>query len=407
MDDQRRRRRRDGYVDDPLRPQDPLPATPIRANAAERGFAERAAINAPIQGTAADIIRRAMIRMPRAERGQVEAEMLLQVHDELVFEVPEGTEEKGHPGDRAVMENAAEPAVRLDGAAPGGCACGAQLGRGALVNCPESAQLHMPKWSDDCLCGSGNKYRDCCRGRLRGGQSGKGYAHYVRSGNLMLALKAARADVTQYRIWHNAHTRPVMGSEKAAALLRIDIEALSDYVDRLNWLYFHTKTLPEWLSMLSRLERAIDDRRWFRRIGYFRCLAMRTHNLSKSLVRHEFEKLGPINLDETDRFLLHMKVELYAEDIGFDQVIALLDRVVELSEEPEEALQYRMARAIQFFLIGDNASAASQTQSAIDLARGEAGNLESSQIHAGTSQADTGNAQGRPEHKSVGDTRLQ
>ena len=53
-----------------------------------RGFAERAAINAPIQGAAADIIRRAMIRMPAALRDGLPAKMLLQVHDELVFEAP-------------------------------------------------------------------------------------------------------------------------------------------------------------------------------------------------------------------------------------------------------------------------------------------------------------------------------
>jgi DNA polymerase-1 len=82
---------------------------------AERGFLERAAINAPIQGTAADIIRRAMIRMEDAlKKEKLSAQMLLQVHDELVFEVPDEEVETTLPVIRHVMENAAAPAVHLD-----------------------------------------------------------------------------------------------------------------------------------------------------------------------------------------------------------------------------------------------------------------------------------------------------
>ncbi len=83
-------------------------------NPSERAFVERASINAPIQGSAADIIRRAMIRMEgELVKAGVEADMLLQVHDELIFEVPEGTEEQAIPVIKRVMEGAAEPAVRL------------------------------------------------------------------------------------------------------------------------------------------------------------------------------------------------------------------------------------------------------------------------------------------------------
>lgn len=77
------------------------------------GFAKRAAINAPIQGTAADIIRRAMIRMPAAIDG-LPAKMLLQVHDELIFEVEEGAVADVTRVVRGVMEGAAMPAVKLD-----------------------------------------------------------------------------------------------------------------------------------------------------------------------------------------------------------------------------------------------------------------------------------------------------
>jgi DNA polymerase I len=84
-------------------------------NAAERAGVERQAINAPIQGTAADIIRRAMIRMDDALReAQLDARMLLQVHDELLFETSASEAQKVIPVIRGVMENAAFPAINID-----------------------------------------------------------------------------------------------------------------------------------------------------------------------------------------------------------------------------------------------------------------------------------------------------
>ncbi|MGD1955673.1 MAG: DNA polymerase I [Sphingomonadales bacterium] len=80
-----------------------------------RGFSERAAINAPIQGTAADIIRRAMIRMPEVldGAGLSHVRMLLQVHDELVFEMPKSDADAAAEVIRDVMEAAPNPALQL------------------------------------------------------------------------------------------------------------------------------------------------------------------------------------------------------------------------------------------------------------------------------------------------------
>jgi len=85
----------------------------INAGGPRAGFSKRAAINAPIQGTAADVIRRAMIRMPEAI-AHLPARMLLQVHDELIFEVPEASVDEVVEVVRAVMEGAAMPAIKLD-----------------------------------------------------------------------------------------------------------------------------------------------------------------------------------------------------------------------------------------------------------------------------------------------------
>jgi DNA polymerase I len=84
------------------------------SNASIRSFNERAAINARLQGTAADIIRRAMVRMDTAlTKKKLSAQMLLQVHDELVFEVPDGEVDKTLPVVTAVMRDAPMPALSL------------------------------------------------------------------------------------------------------------------------------------------------------------------------------------------------------------------------------------------------------------------------------------------------------
>jgi DNA polymerase-1 len=85
----------------------------INAKGPGAGFAKRAAINAPIQGTAADVIRRAMIRMPSAIK-HLDAKMLLQVHDELLFEVSEADADRLIPIAKEVMETASAPAVTLN-----------------------------------------------------------------------------------------------------------------------------------------------------------------------------------------------------------------------------------------------------------------------------------------------------
>jgi DNA polymerase-1 len=111
MDSARAQVREQGYVTTVFGRKVNIPM--IRSKSVgDRQFAERAAINAPIQGTAADVMRRAMIRMPAAlKRAGLTARMLLQVHDELVFEAPESEALAVCGIASEVMENAALPAV--------------------------------------------------------------------------------------------------------------------------------------------------------------------------------------------------------------------------------------------------------------------------------------------------------
>ncbi|MDE2446014.1 MAG: DNA polymerase I [Alphaproteobacteria bacterium] len=84
------------------------------SNPSEKAFLERASINAPIQGSAADIIRRAMVRMmPALQAANLSARMLLQVHDELIFECAESEVAATLPVVQKAMEQAPEPAMKL------------------------------------------------------------------------------------------------------------------------------------------------------------------------------------------------------------------------------------------------------------------------------------------------------
>jgi DNA polymerase-1 len=114
MEETKRRARERGYVETIFGRRIHYPEINTK-NPGARGNFERAAINAPIQGSAADIIRRAMIRMPDAlaSAGLKSARMLLQVHDELVFEVSEAEVAKTLKTVTKVMEGAALPAVSL------------------------------------------------------------------------------------------------------------------------------------------------------------------------------------------------------------------------------------------------------------------------------------------------------
>jgi len=104
--------KRDGYVETLFGRRIHTPN--INSKGPQKSYQERVAINAPIQGTAADVIRRAMVRVPGVlAREKLSARMLLQVHDELVFECPADEAEPLIEHVRAVMENAADPVVRF------------------------------------------------------------------------------------------------------------------------------------------------------------------------------------------------------------------------------------------------------------------------------------------------------
>ena len=113
MDDTKAKAKADGFVETIFGRRTHLDGIKEK-NPAMRGYAERQAINAPIQGAAADVIRRAMIRMPAAlKKAKLSARMLLQVHDELIFEAPKAEAAETCAVISDVMATAHLPAVEI------------------------------------------------------------------------------------------------------------------------------------------------------------------------------------------------------------------------------------------------------------------------------------------------------
>lgn len=233
--------------------------------------------------------------------------------------------------------------------------------------------VFRPKWNDPCLCGSGKKHRDCCWGRLPGFGIGKAYSNAVKDQHWERALLACRADITQYTVWHRTNTKPML-SRGIPGLLRIDINALAAYVDRLLWLYVHTDRLQDWLAVTERLRGNIEHIRWFRKIAYFRALSYLGPNSDRAKARQELDKIK-ITTDEDDVELLQIYIDLESQNQPFSIRLAYLDRILAVSDDLSDQLQYRGAKAVQYFLVGDLATAEQVLADAVNLAR-NADNLE-------------------------------
>jgi tetratricopeptide (TPR) repeat protein len=228
-----------------------------------------------------------------------------------------------------------------------------------------------PKWNSSCLCGSGRKYRSCCRPRLPGTSLGHKSRDAIRENNLPKALLYCRADITQYTIWHKSHTDPAMrmGNSKIGPLLDIDIRALADTVDLLCQIYLRVGRQEELPAVLERLRCNILDARWQRKISYFLTLSALWPGWNREAGRLEFKKLGAITPDEDDVEILQLYIDLYAEQISFATRIKLYDRILALTEKMSDRLQYQGAKAFSYLLIGDVESAETELAEVVECCR--------------------------------------
>jgi tetratricopeptide (TPR) repeat protein len=217
-----------------------------------------------------------------------------------------------------------------------------------------------PKWSEPCPCASGKKFKGCCRRRLPAFDIGKAYFKAVKDKHLERALLCARADITQYTIWHKSHTDPVMHRPgMPPGLLQIDVDALGDYVGRLSTLYLRLDLWGDWRPTLLRLRENINHQKWHRKVGYYLALSYLGPESDRIAARRELAKLGPMTTAETDLELLQIHVDLEFDTMAFAERMAFLDRLLEVGKDRDNQLQYGCGKAIQYYLIDDRKTAQS------------------------------------------------
>ncbi|HEX8901580.1 tetratricopeptide repeat protein [Vitreimonas sp.] len=191
------------------------------------------------------------------------------------------------------------------------------------------------------------------------------------AGNWDEAIRAARADITQYTIWHKSHTAP--GIERdiagAARLLATDLMALSSQVADLCILYHRAGRSSELPAVLERLRSNVRSPLWDRKITHHQALV--AHQLDDDVkARIEFDKLLPIEPNEPDSEIIQLYISLYGGTLTFSQVVALCDRVLQLTTSVEDKLQYAGLKGFMYMTVGDDMAARSAFAQAVASGRG-------------------------------------
>lgn len=222
-----------------------------------------------------------------------------------------------------------------------------------------------------CPCGSGVRFQNCCKGRLPGFNNGKKWRQAAEQKRWADMVRHLRADVTQYTIWHLSHTAPAVAAKpelRNAKLMKIDIEALSDYVENLMWGYSRRGWVKRLPDVLDRLTRNIDDPRWRAKIAYHRGICALWQKDRERAIR-EIAALQPITPEHDDVDLLQIHVDLHGQNMGMMERLAFFDRIRTIATSHSDKLQYGGARAFSILLSGDEDGARRAFDEVIALGR--------------------------------------
>jgi len=231
---------------------------------------------------------------------------------------------------------------------------------------------HWPASNSLCLCGSGLAFKVCCKGKLPGTRDiGKKWRDHAKANRWLRAIKALRADVTQYTIWHMSHTAPVVRMKpefRHKRLMHVDIMALSEYVGLLMMAYAKYSYLHKAHAVLTRLATNIDDPRWTKKIAYHKGICALWQG-NRDAAAKEIGVLGKIAPGDEDIDILQIYLDLHGSEMGLTETLAFMDQIVNVTTSEADKLQYMGAKAFQLVLAKDNDGARKGFERAIALAK--------------------------------------
>ena len=228
-----------------------------------------------------------------------------------------------------------------------------------------------PKDTAPCWCGSGMTFSICCRDHLLGFACGGLVKELWKQAKWPETLVAARADLTQYTIWHKTNTEPRVpgGNPGVLELLSVDIAALGEMTGDICTLYHRLDREAELPAVLESLRSNINDSRWQRKVTYYQALAASVN--SRAAGATEFHKLGPITADEKDVELLQAYLDLCRDEVTFSRRVEVRDQIIRLSEKVSDHLQYGLIKSFSYGEVGDVQMACRELAVAIAYARME------------------------------------
>lgn len=224
----------------------------------------------------------------------------------------------------------------------------------------------FPSNRELCVCGSGSRFKNCCAAGLR-----KWFATSSEppaspeAGSPKAQLRSARLTFSHYWVWHTSHRAWCLSPESYAETLELDVMALSDLLEATLYAAHRVIGTDAFLQDLERLRSAVDDPRWAERIAFLRALARLYPNwdMGRDAALAEFEVIDVSNTRSSD--VLGVYYCLAGENLGLASALRMLDRLVEVFDQPGRRLQYRAGRAILLELHGDGVGARQELQAAI------------------------------------------